>query len=87
MVRSQKSLHLAFSLDEKEEWLAAIVHVSERMGNETYVFLRLGGERVVARAGADFNAEMETAARVRLDMDRADFFDIETGEAVRNRAE
>lgn len=79
--------HVQVSIDERDEWLAATVHVSERMGNETYVFLRLGSEKVVARAGADFNAEMETPARVRLDMDRADFFDIETGDAVRTRAE
>ncbi|MEW6210952.1 MAG: ABC transporter ATP-binding protein [Acidobacteriota bacterium] len=79
--------HIEVSLDELDGWLAATVHVSERMGNETYVFLRIGGERVVARAGADFNAEIETPARVRFDIDRADFFDIETGAAVRGRAE
>jgi multiple sugar transport system ATP-binding protein len=63
--------------------LHALVHVSESMGNETLVFLRLGGEMIIARAAADFRAEIETPVRVRLDMDKADFFDAESGEALR----
>jgi multiple sugar transport system ATP-binding protein len=79
--------HIQVSLDERDGWMQAVVYVSERMGNETYVFLRLGGEKVIARAAADFNVEIDTPAQVRLDMERADFFDIETGDAVRGQAE
>ncbi len=53
------------------------------MGNETLVFLRIGEEKIIARAAADFRAEIETAVRVRLDMDKADFFDSESGLALR----
>lgn len=61
----------------------ATVHVIELMGNETIVFLRLGGNKIIARAAADFRAEMETPAWVRLDMEKVDFFDTESGEALR----
>ncbi len=63
--------------------IAATVYVTELMGNETFVFLRLGGGKVIARAGADFRAEMETPVWVRLEMERADFFDAASGEALR----
>jgi ABC-type sugar transport system ATPase subunit len=56
--------------------------VTELMGNETLVFLRLGEAKLVARAGAEFRADMETEVWVRLDMSRADFFDPETGERL-----
>jgi hypothetical protein len=53
------------------------------MGNETLCFLRLGDEKIIARASADFRAEMETPVWTQLDMDKADFFDAESGEALR----
>ncbi|HXG68505.1 MAG TPA: ABC transporter ATP-binding protein, partial [Blastocatellia bacterium] len=51
----------------------AVVYVTESMGNETIVFLRLGGNKIVARAPADFPAGMEMPAWVRLDMEKAHF--------------
>jgi multiple sugar transport system ATP-binding protein len=70
--------HVHVSLEEQTEWLQASVYVTELMGNETFVFLKLGGEKIIARAPADFRAEPETPVRVRLDMDRAAFFDAES---------
>jgi ABC-type sugar transport system ATPase subunit len=69
-------------MSEREGWTQAVVHVTELMGNETFVFLRLGGHKIIARARADFRAEMETPAWVRLETDKADFFDSETGDAL-----
>jgi multiple sugar transport system ATP-binding protein len=71
--------HIQVSAIEREGWAAATVYVTELMGNETLVFLRLGEEKIVARAQADFRPEMEAAVWVRLDMSRADFFDPESG--------
>jgi multiple sugar transport system ATP-binding protein len=66
-----------------EEWLPVVVYVTEQMGNETLVFLRLGDEKIIARARADFRAEPETPIRAKFLMERADFFDAESGEALR----
>ncbi|MEK6325537.1 MAG: ABC transporter ATP-binding protein [Acidobacteriota bacterium] len=74
--------HVEVSTTELEGWLNASVYVTELMGNETFVFFRLGGEKLVARASADFRAEMETPVWVRLEMDKAGFFDSKTGDAV-----
>ncbi|MCI0485363.1 MAG: ABC transporter ATP-binding protein [Blastocatellia bacterium] len=76
-----EQVHVATS--EREGWLAGKVYVTELMGNETIVFLRLGNEKIIARAGADFRAEMEKPVWIWLRMEKADFFDAETGEAIR----
>jgi multiple sugar transport system ATP-binding protein len=74
--------HVHVALDEETESLSAIVYVTELMGNETFVFLQLGGEKIIARAPAEFRAEPNEPARVRIEMDRASFFDAESGVAI-----
>lgn len=75
--------HVQVSLARSEGWTAARVYVTELMGNETFVFLRLtGGEKIIARAPASFRAEPETPAWVRFEIERASFFDAQTGEAL-----
>ena len=74
--------HIRVATSERDGWLRAEVYVTELMGNETVVFLKLGDEKIIARAPADFRAGMETPAWVRFDMERAGFFDAETGEAI-----
>jgi multiple sugar transport system ATP-binding protein len=75
--------HIEVSTTEQEGWLKASVYVSELMGNETFVFLRLGDQRIVARAGADFRADIETPVWARIDVDKSNFFDAQSGEAIR----
>jgi hypothetical protein len=52
------------------------------MGNETFVFLQLGVEKIIARAPADFRAEPNAPVRVRIEMDRAAFFDADSGASI-----
>jgi multiple sugar transport system ATP-binding protein len=61
----------------------ATVYVTELMGNETLVFLRLGREKIIARAPAEFRAEPETRVWMRFEPDRTYFFDPASGEALR----
>jgi len=61
--------------------IAAKVYVTELMGNETFVFLSLGVNRLIARAPADFRADQESTAWLRLAMEKAHFFD-ETGNKI-----
>jgi len=75
--------HIHVATEARDGWLQAVVYVTELMGNETIVFLRLGEEKLIARAAADFRAAMESCVWIRLDMDRADFFDAESSVALR----
>jgi multiple sugar transport system ATP-binding protein len=76
--------HVHVSTLEREGLLPATVYVTELMGNETFVFLRLsGGEKIIARAAADFRAEQETPVWIRFEMERAAFFDTDSGEAIK----
>jgi multiple sugar transport system ATP-binding protein len=74
--------HIEVSNAERDGWLRANVYVTELMGNETFVFLKLGDDKLVARASADFRADMDTPVWVRLEMGKADFFDPKTGNAI-----
>lgn len=42
----------------------------------------VGGEKIIARAAADFRAELETPAWVRFETDKAAFFDADSGETL-----
>ena len=75
--------HVEVSTTEREGWLKASIYVTELMGNETFVFLSLGGDKIIARAPADFRAEMESRVWIELDVRKALFFDCDTGEAIR----
>jgi multiple sugar transport system ATP-binding protein len=75
--------HITVSVEEKEDWSTASVYVAELMGNETYVFIEIGANKMIARASADFRAEMGTKVWIKFDMYKAEFFDVETEEAVR----
>src|SRR5258706_448332 len=74
--------HIEVSTAEHPGWLTATVHVTELMGNETFVFLRAGSQKIIARAVADFRAEFESAVFVKIRMERVDFFDSNTGERI-----
>jgi multiple sugar transport system ATP-binding protein len=62
--------------------IGANVYVTELMGNETFVFLSLGANRLIARAPADFRADLESKVWLRLAMEKAHFFDPKTENAI-----
>jgi len=72
--------HVHVSNEAREGWLAASVYVTELMGSETFVFLTLSGNKIIARAPSEFRAEVEATVWVRIDMARAHFFAMVTGE-------
>jgi multiple sugar transport system ATP-binding protein len=75
--------HIQVSVNEQAGWLPGKVYVTELMGNETIVFLQLGEEKLLARASADFRADIEASVWIKLETDKADFFDSTTEEAIR----
>jgi multiple sugar transport system ATP-binding protein len=74
--------HVEVSTAERAGWLKASVYVTELMGNETFVFLRLGAEQIIARAPAQFRSDIESLVWIELDVRKALFFDSATGQAI-----
>lgn len=74
--------HVRVSTVPKEHWVSASVYVTELMGSETFVFLTLGDKRIIARAPADFRAEVESTAWIDFETTKAHFFHPTSGERL-----
>jgi len=59
--------------------IEARVYVTELMGNETFVFLSVGNNRLIARAPADFRADVEMKVWLKLATEKVHWFDPATG--------
>jgi multiple sugar transport system ATP-binding protein len=71
--------HIQVLAEPHDGAIPASVYVTELMGNETFVFLSVGENRLIARAPADFRAEVESTVWLRLATERAHFFDAASG--------
>jgi multiple sugar transport system ATP-binding protein len=71
--------HIQVSLAQNIGWQRASVYVSELMGSETFVFLEMGAQRIVARTSGDFRAETGGTVWVEFEMSKAHFFDPSSG--------
>ena len=69
--------HISVLTEPQEDTIPATVYVTELMGNETFVFLSVGPHRLIARAPADFRAEVESKVWLRLEVEKAHFFEKE----------
>ena len=74
--------HVQVLIEPRDGTIAASVYVTELMGNETFVFLSVGDNRLIARAPADFRAELESKVWLRLATDKLAFFDSKTGNRI-----
>jgi multiple sugar transport system ATP-binding protein len=70
--------HIHVLTEPQTNAIAARVYVTELMGNETFVFLSVGNNRLIARAPADFRAELESPVWLRIVAEKAHFFDPQT---------
>jgi ABC-type sugar transport system ATPase subunit len=75
------------SAAERADGWPARVYVTELMGNETFVFLQLGAEQIVARASADVLLEIETRVWASFDERALHFFDAASGVALASGAD
>jgi multiple sugar transport system ATP-binding protein len=55
------------------------VYVTELMGNETFVFVSVGDNRLIARAPADFRVDVDTKVWLKFATDKLHFFDPISG--------
>ncbi|HEX2271066.1 MAG TPA: ABC transporter ATP-binding protein [Pyrinomonadaceae bacterium] len=74
--------HLHVLTEPQDGAIPASVYVTELMGNETFVFLSVGNNRLIARAPADFRAEVESRVWLRIVAEKAHFFDCQTGLSI-----
>jgi multiple sugar transport system ATP-binding protein len=70
------------SLDQREGRFQASVYVTELMGSETFVFVKLGTGKIVARAPGDFRAEVERLVWIEFNVAKAHLFDAKSGERI-----
>jgi len=73
--------HIQVLSEPRDDAIAATIYVTELMGNETFVFLSVGANRLIARAPAEFRAEEESKVWLQLAKDKMHFFDPVSGEA------
>jgi len=71
--------HIHLSTEPKDDWMATTVYVTELMGNETYVFLKLGEQIIAARAPASFNPDFEDRIWISFEHEGVHLFDSESG--------
>ena len=64
--------------------IEARVYVTELMGNETFVFLSVGNQRLIARASADFRADVESPVWLKVATDKMHFFDSQSGQSCKS---
>ncbi|HEX6283995.1 MAG TPA: ABC transporter ATP-binding protein [Pyrinomonadaceae bacterium] len=67
--------HVHVLTQPQDAAIPASVYVTELMGNETFVFVSVGSHRLIARAAADFRADVEQKVWLRIQTDKAHFFD------------
>jgi ABC-type sugar transport system ATPase subunit len=65
--------------------IEARVYVTELMGNETFVFLSAGENRLIARAPAEFRAEVDTKVWLRVATEKIHRFETATGDRLQDR--
>jgi multiple sugar transport system ATP-binding protein len=66
--------HIQVLTSPQDSAISATVYVTELMGNETFVFVSLGTNRLIARAPADFRADEEDEVWLRFASDKVHFF-------------
>ncbi|HKG61558.1 MAG TPA: ABC transporter ATP-binding protein [Pyrinomonadaceae bacterium] len=71
--------HIQVLTTPEDGAIEARVYVTELMGNETFVFLSVGANRLIARAPADFPADVDTKVWLKLANDKLHFFDPVSG--------
>ncbi|MCP4633133.1 MAG: ABC transporter ATP-binding protein [candidate division Zixibacteria bacterium] len=71
--------HITITDNELPGSLKASINVVEPLGSEVLVEVKIGDSRVVIRANADFNGKTGYEIYISLDMNKAVFFDVESG--------
>jgi ABC-type sugar transport system ATPase subunit len=75
--------HIQVLTQPQDDAIPATVYVTELMGNETFVFVSVGSNRLIARAPGDFRAELESQVWLKIDTDKLHFFAADDADEIR----
>src|SRR5690349_2510942 len=76
--------HIQVLTTPEDGAMEARVYVTELMGNETFVFLTAGDNRLIARAPADFRADVDTKVWLRIATEKIHYFDPKSGSSCKS---
>lgn len=76
--------HIQVLTTPEDGAMEARVYVTELMGNETFVFLSVGDQRLIARAPADFRADVDTKVWLKLATEKIHYFDPKSGQSCKS---
>jgi multiple sugar transport system ATP-binding protein len=76
--------HIQVLTTPEDGAMEARVYVTELMGNETFVFVSVGDNRMIARAPADFRADVDTKVWLKLATEKIHWFDPSTGNRLQD---
>jgi len=76
--------HIKVLTTPEDDAIEARVYITELMGNETFVFLSVGENRLIARAPADFRADVDTKVWLKFDTEKIHRFDPKTGNRLQD---
>lgn len=71
--------HVRVSTIQSGHWTPVTVYVTELMGNETFVIVQTGSQKIIARIPGGFRADSGRSAWISFDLTKAHLFDAETG--------
>ncbi|MGH9957070.1 MAG: ABC transporter ATP-binding protein [Pyrinomonadaceae bacterium] len=74
--------HLRVSTVPRDGWIKAEVYVSELMGSETFGFLTIGSQKMIARVSPDVQAELGSTVWVGFDSAKLHFFDSKSSQRI-----
>jgi multiple sugar transport system ATP-binding protein len=80
LIKGIRPEHIQVLSQPQDGAIAATVYVIEQMGNETFVFLTAGSNRLIARAPAEFRADEDSQVWIRMMKEKMHFFDPVSGE-------
>ncbi len=74
--------HIDITAADDSEQYDALVEVIELLGSDTYLFLDIAGDAVIARVNPALNVRVHDRVRVQFTLDKLHLFDSETEEAL-----
>ena len=84
VTRGIRPEHIQVLTTPEDGAMEARVYVTELMGNETFVFLSVGDQRLIARAPAEFRADVDTKVWLRIATEKIHWFDAATGSRLQD---
>ena len=71
-----------FLTDEKKSSLTAQIEICELMGDSSYIHMKIGKDSIICKYPSLFSGKKGTQVSIGFEMDKALFFDCETGERI-----